>query len=334
MEKRTTDIVSDTFYNPPTKSNWDGRNDGTADEHLRWHQWVKLLHLDDLHTVNKRSIILLGFACDEGVIRNKGRLGASNAPLALRSALSNVPIPVNKIDIYDVGDVLCPNGDMETAQFRLAVVVKEILSSGNFPILIGGGHEISYGHYLGIAKYLNKEDTNLGIINFDAHFDIRKADENGNSSGTAFWQIAQHCKNKKQTFNYLALGIQRISNTTHLFQTANTLNVQYEFSDEFLAANKTRLQERIISFLKTTDHIYLTIDMDVFAAAFAPGVSASAYNGIYPDDTFFSCLRTIINSKQTLSIDLAEVNPTYDLDNRTSKLAAAILFEIITMIAD
>ena len=60
------------------------------------------------------------------------------------------------------------------------------------PIIFGGGHETAYGHYLGVRKYIG-EDASLGIINIDAHFDLRPYDEQP-SSGTMFKQILEHDK--------------------------------------------------------------------------------------------------------------------------------------------
>jgi len=55
-----------------------------------------------------------------------------------------------------------------------------------FPIVLGGSHELAYGHFNGIVNHLKKQTKNsskVGIINFDAHFDLRPYDNQG-SSGT------------------------------------------------------------------------------------------------------------------------------------------------------
>ena len=85
------------------------------------------------------------------------------------------------------------------------------------PIILGGGHETAYGHYLGVRNYIGKE-AKLGIINIDAHFDLRPYNEQP-SSGTMFRQILEQDENS----SYLVLGIQRYGNTQALFDKADEL---------------------------------------------------------------------------------------------------------------
>lgn len=74
--------------------------------------------------------------------------------------------------------------------------------------------------------------------------------------------------------------------------------------------------------------------MDVFAAPYAPGVSAPAYNGIRPDTVFFDCLENLFKTGRIVSLDIAELNPRMDIDNRTARLAATIVFNAVTYLAE
>jgi formiminoglutamase len=69
--------------------------------------------------------------------------------------------------------------------------------------------------------------------------------------------------------------------------------------------------------------------MDVFASPFAPGVSAPAFNGIAPNAMFKRLLRHIILSGKVSTVDISEVNPMFDVDNRTARLASAFVFDIV-----
>ena len=79
--------------------------------------------------------------------------------------------------------------------------------------------------------------------------------------------------------------------------------------------------------LKQLDHLYITIDLDVFGAAWAPGVSAVNATGLQPDAYFFRVLHYLFDSGKVRSMDIAEFNPRYDQDQRTAKLAATLAFE-------
>lgn len=312
---------------------WTGRIDGTTTDLLRWHQVIQPVDLlgqplPPLQT-GAKGIILLGFASDEGVRRNKGRVGAAEGPAALRRAMANFPAHFNEhTQLLDAGDIVCTGTALEEAQLVLSEAVQAILMAGYLPVLLGGGHEITYGHASGIRKFVQQK-SRIGFINFDAHFDIRMPGEEGPSSGTGFWQLAQDCKQAGEPFNYLALGIQKNGNTRQLFNIAGEEGATYVGADAFHLEDKDTLFAAIQHFLSQVDKVYLTTCLDVFAAPFAPGVSATAYNGILPGGLFLQCYRAILESGKVTGADIAELNPPLDIDNRTAKLGAAVIFEIV-----
>ncbi|MVT10094.1 formimidoylglutamase [Chitinophaga tropicalis] len=328
-------MIKETFYRQPGQ--WSGRIDGTEEEQLRWHQRIIPVNLlaGPLPALpaDGKGIALLGFVSDEGVRRNKGRTGATGGPAALRQACSNFPVHFDsQLLIADAGDIICPGQQLEEAQEILSRAVLAIRKSGYLPVLLGGGHEITYGHARGIYQHLQqqKRREKLGLINIDAHFDLRIPGQEGSSSGTGFWQLAQDARLEGIPFHYLALGIQTNSNTQQLFRIAGDLDVQYIDADAFHLQDRTLLQAALSEFIREVDHIYLTLDLDVFAAAFAPGVSATAYNGIRPDGLFLECYRNILQSGKLAGLDIAELNPLHDIDNRTARLGAAMLFEAVS----
>lgn len=290
---------------------WNGRTDHRTDwTHFRYHQILK----------DEAATALIGFSCDEGVRRNKGRIGAADAPNALRAALANMPwrLPAGH-HLSDTGNIICQGEQMEAAQLKLGETVRDCLTKSVTPIILGGGHETLYGHYLGVRNYLG-EEKRLGIINIDAHFDLRPYD-NEPSSGTMFRQILENDSNA----GYLVLGIQRYGNTENLFQTANALGCEYVCEDELEAVN---IEDIINSFIEKYDAIMVTLCMDVVDAGAAPGVSAPSPFGLAPK-TVRAMIRQAVGNSKTLSFDIAEVNPSLDTDGRTVKLGAAFVNEAI-----
>lgn len=108
---------------------------------------------------------------------------------------------------YDAGDVVCIDDALEEAQADLSAQLKQLLDSGHFPIVLGGGHEVAYGSYQGLAAYLADvpEMPRIGIINFDAHLDMRLSSQA--SSGTPFAQISRECLMNERPFLYLCAGV-------------------------------------------------------------------------------------------------------------------------------
>src|SRR5438477_335250 len=116
-----------THYQSPSRQPWQGRTDGP--DALRIHECIELHDLPNSPASNlEGSIGLLGFACDEGVRRNKGRCGAANGPYAIRCALASLPIPKSDRRIIDCGNILCNDGNLETAQQQLAEATAMLLS--------------------------------------------------------------------------------------------------------------------------------------------------------------------------------------------------------------
>lgn len=322
------------MYKIPDKTLWNGRVDlHAAEGDLRWHQVVQMLHLDAPIKAPKTAIgiVFVGFCCDAGVKRNKGRVGAAEGAEAIRKSLANLPIHFDqkRITLYDGGDVLCEGAKMESAQEALAEKVRALLAAGYKPIVLGGGHEVAFGHFLGIDQYATPLGKSVGIINIDAHFDLRNYDLEGNS-GTPFLQIAQYLAEKAVKFYYQVYGVDEASNTKSLFATARSLGVEWTTNEQLEKKDWNSIREQIYRFCQSVDLVYLTLDMDVFQAAYAPGVSAPAAYGISPQ-IVAQLLKEIIAQCRIVSFDLAELNPTYDLDARTAKLAARTIFDFVKL---
>lgn len=298
---------------------WQGRFDGEEALFHRVFQRVK--EENNYDTISTNDFVLHGFAVEEGVRRNKGRLGAKDAPDIIRKNMSNFPVILPDFTLLDFGNIICEDGDLEDAQNTLAKNISKVLLKGGKSLVFGGGHEVTYAHYLGVKTAYPEQK--IGIINIDAHFDNRQPENGvGASSGTGFWQIAQEGE-----INSLHIGIQRNSNTLKLFDTAHQYGMKYILADELFFENLSSIYQRIDELLNEVDFAYLTICMDVFNASIAPGVSAAAYNGIFADATFMHFYRHILKNPKLIALDVAEVNPSYDIQDRTARLASCLMNE-------
>ena len=156
------------MYKKPNKDLWQGRVD-SEDGKLgkRWHEKVKSLPYP---YEKKRGIALLGFDCDEGVKRNKGRVGASKSCDNLKSAMGNFAYHLKNSKLYDAGKVVASK-NLDKSQNILASHITELLKNDHFPIVLGGGHEVAYASFLGLFNALTQKE-NIAVLNFDAHFDL------------------------------------------------------------------------------------------------------------------------------------------------------------------
>lgn len=281
--------------------------------------------------------VLIGFACDEGVRRNQGRIGAAQAPRALRRALA--PLPAHRLrQCFDAGDIACTGEDLEGAQAVLGEQVKQILAAGGRPIVLGGGHEVAWGTYRGLRGWLDEragsrpahEDAmraaRLLVINFDAHFDLRTT-RPGNS-GTPFDQIARDCEARQAALTYACFGVSELANTPALFARADEIGARYALDVDMREHHLSDRLAQLDSLIQDADDIYLTIDLDVLPAAVAPGVSAPAALGVPLAVVETMVMRVRASSKLRVA-DIAEYNPRFDQDNQSARAAARLLYRLL-----
>jgi formiminoglutamase len=307
---------------------WTGRFDGDGDEHRRWWQAVAP-HTPDAaapgaRDAGSRAAVVVGFRSDEGVRRNKGRMGAAAAPAAIRQALGPLAFHLDR-DVFDAGDVVVEDGSveagsLEAGQARAGRVISELLDGGKLTVLLGGGHETAFASYLGVAgSEAVRGGKRLGVLNLDAHFDLR--DEPVPSSGTPFLQMARAEAAEGRELNYAVVGISEPNNTRTLFNTADRLGVKYLLDEDCSAE---AVHDFVARFLDSVDVLYLTIDLDVLPASVAPGVSAPAAYGV-PLPVISAVCKQVATSGKLMHLDVAELNPEFDIDSRTAKVAARLV---------
>lgn len=334
---------------------WTGRAEPFETDRARY--WYQLAQ-----PYEQQHIGLVGFACDQGVRRNQGRVGARTAPPLIRQAFATLPVIAQlqqRFDgqlsmlLGDAGDIHCHDDNdfvphaLEQAQAAYADKISHVIEQGGLPIGLGGGHAIAYGSFLGLWQTLakaddvhdNKDRNNsaqkdtlsvkampvIGIINFDAHLDIRQSDVA--TSGTPFRQIAEYLDGNGQPFNYCCIGVSRFSNTAALFDRAEQLDVHIISDEDCHHQTWDVLAQQIDDFINKVDVLYLTIDMDCLPSSVVPGVSAPAAYGI--ELSFVErVVKLIMASGKVKVADIAEINPTFDVDNRSCKVAARLLATI------
>lgn len=308
----------------PDMSLWSGRVDREP-RTPRWHQRVAPLTADA-----PRGVVLLGFASDAGVQRNHGRIGARHGPAEIRKALASLAWH-GDVPVHDGGDVTCGDdsggGALEIAQAQFGERMHAALAAGHLPIGLGGGHAMAFASWQGVAAHLAAQAgaSRVGIVNFDAHFDLR-APMAGPTSGTPFAQIAADCHARGWPFRYACLGVSRANNTAALFNRARELGVVVHEDRDFQRRPEA-IASDLAEFVAASDHVYLTIDLDCLPAAQAPGVSAPAARGV-PLEQIEPLLQQVLDSGKLLAADLAEFNPQYDIDHRTAGVAARLVHQL------
>lgn len=319
--------MSESAVRPPEDGVWSGRVDGEAAEFARWHQVVRV-HGDEQTqgaSDDEAGVALVGFASDEGVRRNKGRPGAALGPSALRKALA--PLALHRgLCLVDAGDVPVEDGDLEKGQRRLGEVVGRLLDAGHLVVVLGGGHETAYGSFRGRAASERLAGQRVGILNLDAHFDLREEPEA--TSGTPFTQIAEDERRRGADFVYAAVGICRDANTAALFRTAQELSARYLLDVDCQPSRMAQVLEFVDEIMAGVDAVHLSVDLDLLPASVAPGVSAPAGFGV-PLEVVLAIAERVAASGKLALVDVVELSPPFDSDGRTARAAARLISTLV-----
>lgn len=337
---------------PDRENPWTGRHDGDGPEHARWHQMVQVVApgavsaladggTDGTHDATPSAefaaaphVALLGFRSDEGVRRNRGRIGAAEGPAALRRALAPLalhgPLARGEVALHDLGDAETVGEDLEGGQAAAAALTAHALdrAGSRLAVVLGGGHETAWSSYSGLmgSGLGPRAGQRWGVLNLDAHFDLRE--ERRPTSGTPFAQMAAAERAAGRDLRYAVLGIAEPSNTGALFARAQELGVQWWTDEQCLAAGADGIREFVADFAADLDILYLTIDLDVLPAATAPGVSAPAAYGV-PLPLIAAAVHAAAGSGKLALLDVVELNPALDIDGRTARAAARLIDDAV-----
>jgi len=268
--------------------------------------------------------VLLGFPSDTGVRINGGRPGASDAPEAIREELYKMTPDAEHYQQYskfveqikDIGNVQV-TGDLPKDQELLGGLIARYLQQDIVPIILGGGHETAFAHFLGYAE----SNFQTSIFNLDAHTDVRHLKEGRPHSGSPFRQALEHksgCAEK-----YLVAGLQPHTVAQSHLKFIDEHNGRYLFRDETNITSISGLFHE-----HTSKHLMVTFDIDAVDQSQAPGVSAPCANGL-PADLWLTAAYLAGRNEKVASFDLSEVNPFHDRDHQTTKLAALTIWHFL-----
>ena len=277
--------------------------------------------------VEKPKVRLIGFPSDEGVKINNGRPGASKAPgLIFEELLKLTPHPAHfdrhfkLLKRTERLSLLSCTGDLKSDHERLGKSISNSLSEQVLPVILGGGHETAFGHFLGYAK----SGLPVNIVNIDAHTDVRDFKNGKAHSGSPFRQAVEHQSGLCKSYNVYGLNPSSVS-VDHLAYVRNQGDAVFDqsFSADAVLNRINLFDER---------SIMITMDMDAVKQADAPGVSAPNALGIKKEDWLQLAYGFGKHPKVT-SFDLSEVNPEFDRDNQTVKLAALTVWYFLLGVA-
>ncbi len=273
-------------------------------------------------TVNYDSsdVILLGCPQDEGVLRNKGREGARLAPTEIRRELYKYPVSESHtgLKMCDIGDIRT-DAPLEVIHEKMYEIVKQIIADGKKLVVLGGGNDISYPD----CSALSSSIPDCLILNIDKHYDVRL--DTQRSSGTPYRQLLEEKQIRPDLFYEIAINSFANSPAHKKYLEEQGAHIIYLGT---LRENGVGASIREITESSKTGAIFFGFDIDSVRAVDAPGVSAPSPMGLTARE-ICEIADTAALDKRTRIIEITEVNPVYDQDGITSKLAANIIMRAL-----
>jgi formiminoglutamase len=261
-------------------------------------------------------IVLLGCPQDEGVRRNGGRVGAAAAPDAIRTWLYRLVAPEDVL-LFDLGNTFI-QPTLEQTHAVQQQIVRQLISDGKTVISLGGGNDLSYPDCSALAQVAG----DVVAFNIDAHLDVRESPTR--HSGTPYRMLLEEGFVNPRHFYEMAYQPFAVS-ATHLEYLKQKGATAISLKELRAASILINFKEALMGNFEA---IFWGIDMDSVHINEAPGVSAPNPLGITGDEL---CTLTAFAGSvpHTRILEFTEVNPTYDIDSRTCRLAAVAIWHFL-----
>jgi len=282
-------------------------------------------------TCDDADVAIVGIPFDKGVVLEGGRPGSSMAPENIRAELSKYhkaynlknDVDLRNLKIVDMGDIPLKGMDSWQAHKKIQAEMEKIFDKYPVVIVLGGGHDISYS----TIKALSTRGP-IGGLNLDAHMDVKDRDDLG--SGTPFGNLLR--EEILGGKNFIEMGMH------DNFATKDDVDFLRSKGCKIIplsSVNKKGVDKSIKSTFKyigARKSLFLSVDIDVVAEAFAPGCSAPSADGFSPQKIIRASY--LAGKQKGLKLfEIMEVNPKHDTDNRTSRLAATMIAAFLTGLA-
>jgi len=279
----------------------------------------------------KGDIAIIGAPLSKPSISHSG---ASFAPDAIRRCLNSfttyniergTDLAEASKTIIDFGDITMHPTSIEDCHQRIYESIKAATktNAAPFTIILGGDHSITTS----TVKAIKETKGTVGIIQFDAHHDLRNTEDGGPTNGTPFRRLIEEGHIKGE--HLIQIGIRNYANAKAYYDYAIEQGVTVYTMKDVRQQQITRLiQESLAKLESQVDTIYLSVDMDVLDQAYAPGCPAIGPGGMHPDE-LTQAIETALKHLKVSTMDIVEIDPTLDFRDMTSRTAAYLIMETL-----
>lgn len=288
-------------------------------------------------------VSLIGVPTDVGA----GHRGASMGPEAIRVAGLGEALQARGLTVLDRGNLAGPynpwTAPVEGYRHLEQVVAWNTalmhattaeLDAGNLPIMLGGDHCLAMGSIVAVAAHCRRTGKKLRVLWLDAHADFNTSQitPSGNVHGMP---VACLCGIGPRELTHLGgespavrpdeirqIGIRSVDEGERRLVHEMGLDIyDMRYIDEI---GMKRVMEEALDGVDENTHLHVSFDVDFLDPGIAPGVGTTIPGGpTYREAQLV--MEMIADTGRMASLDIVELNPAFDNQNRTALLAVDLV---------
>ncbi len=222
---------------------------------------------------------------------------------------------------------------------KLADRVEAGLEAGKFPVVLGGDHSVAIGTISGISRYWKKRGKRIGVIWVDAHTDMNtpESSPSGNIHGMPLAVLLGHGPKELVDIagagpaldarHVCVIGARDVDGLERKMVKETGVRV-YTMSELDERGTAVCVKEAIERAKDGTAGIHLSFDLDGVDPQHAPGVGTAVPGGLNLRESHLICEKVAATGK-ILGVEMVELNPVIDSENRTGKLAVWLILSAL-----
>lgn len=294
-------------------------------------------------SARETRVALIGAPTDIGA----GHRGASMGPEALRVAGIVQALRGRGLDVFDTGNIGGPLNPWlppvdgyrhldEVVAWNRATMdaVGAALASDRLPILLGGDHSLGLGSITAVARHCRQNGRTLRVLWLDAHADFNTSEltPSGNIHGMPVAclfgigpRALTHLSGEAPMLlpdQIRQIGVRSVDEGERRLVREVGLDIyDMRYIDEI---GIRQVMTQALYGVDEDTHLHVSFDVDFLDPAIAPGVGTTVSGGPNYREAQL-VMEMIADSGRLGSLDIVELNPAFDLHNKTAQLAVDLV---------
>ena len=248
--------------------------------------------------------------------------GTSKGPEAILSASNELERYTGKSEpcldgIYTYPIIDCDKPINQIID-NIRKITKEISRNNKIAITIGGEHSITYGAVNGVFEGLNLLNKNeIGIIQIDAHADLRKNYQNQMHSHASVMYLLSKEKYRIAQFGVRAISLEEVENRS-------------KFDIIYFDAETIHLNKEIVLPINFPKKVYISFDVDGLDPSVMPATGTPVPGGIGYYKSL-DLIKKMIKDREVIGFDMVELSPIKNFEAYNFTVAT-LIYKIMELI--